>query len=323
MRVSTLLRADQSQEAPERAVFRADVIEGLSASPKRLSPKYFYDEAGSRLFDLICRLPEYYPTRTELGVLKAHAGDIAAIAGPGASLVEFGSGSSVKVRLLLDALARPAAYVPIDISGPHMRAAVAALAKDYPAVAMMPVEGDFTRPLELPDLGRGGRRIGFFPGSTIGNFTPGEAAAFLAHARQSLGAGTALVLGFDLPKDRAVLEAAYDDRQGVTAAFNLNLLTRINRELGADFDLAAFHHRALFNEAESRMEMHLESRAAQTVRLDGARFTFAPGETIHTENSYKYAVPRLVEMARASGWRTAATWTDPRGWFAVAVLEAG
>ncbi|WP_296579564.1 L-histidine N(alpha)-methyltransferase [Xanthobacter sp.] len=322
MRASTLVRAEQSPQTPERAAFRADVIEGLSASPKQLAPKYFYDEAGSRLFDLICRLPEYYPTRTELGVLKAHAGDIAALAGPGASLVEFGSGSSVKVRLLLDALERPAAYVPIDISGPHMRAAVAALARDYPTVAMTPVEGDFTRTLELPHLSEGGRRIGFFPGSTIGNFTPAEAEAFLTHARQSLGEGAALVLGFDLPKERAVLEAAYDDHQGVTAAFNLNLLTRINRELGADFDLAAFHHRALFNEAESRIEMHLESRAAQTVRLDGARFTFAPGETIHTENSYKYAASRLMGMAQAAGWRQAALWTDPRGWFAVAVLEA-
>ena len=322
MRASSLLCAAEIHETPKRAAFRADVIEGLSASPKQLSPKYFYDEAGSRLFDLICRLPEYYPTRTELGVLTAYAGDIAAIAGPGASLVEFGSGSSVKVRLLLDALERPAAYVPIDISGPHMRAAVAALSRDYPAVAMTPVEGDFTRPLALPDLGEGGRRIGFFPGSTIGNFTPAEAGTFLAHARQSLGDGAALVLGFDLPKDRTVLEAAYDDHQGVTAAFNLNLLTRMNRELGTDFDLAAFHHRAVFNEAESRIEMHLESRAAQTVRLDGARFTFAPGETIHTENSYKYAVPRLMGMAQAAGWRQVALWTDPRGWFAVAVLEA-
>ena len=322
MRASSLLCAAESQESLERAGFRADVIVGLSASPKQLSPKYFYDEAGSRLFDLICRLPEYYPTRTELGVLKAHAEDIAAIAGPGASLVEFGSGSSVKVRLLLDALERPAAYVPIDISGPHMRAAVTTLARDYPSVAMTPVEGDFTRPLALPDLGEGGRRIGFFPGSTIGNFTPAEAGTFLAHARQSLGAGAALVLGFDLPKDRAVLEAAYDDHQGVTAAFNLNLLTRMNRELGTDFDLAAFHHRAVFNEAESRIEMHLESRTAQTVRLDGARFSFAPGETIHTENSYKYAAPRLMGMAQAAGWRQAALWTDPRGWFAVAVLEA-
>lgn len=321
MAPTRLARSAPVPESAERAAFRADVLAGLSADPKALSPKYFYDEAGSRLFDLICRLPEYYPTRCEMEILKARAGDIAALAGPGASLVEFGSGSSVKVRLLLDALEAPAAYVPIDISGPHMRAAVARLAADYPAVAMTPVEGDFTAPLDLPELGSGGRRLGFFPGSTIGNFMPQAAGAFLANAAAVLGPGAALVVGFDLPKDRAVLEAAYDDRQNVTAAFNLNLLSRINRELGADFDPAAFRHVAVFNAEQSRMEMHLESRKAQAVRIAGHQVPFAAGERLHTENSYKYAAPVFLDMARAAGWRERALWTDARGWFAVCVLE--
>ncbi|MEP9353109.1 L-histidine N(alpha)-methyltransferase [Xanthobacter sp. KR7-65] len=320
MAQSALACVAPDQENPELDAFRADVIEGLSSSPKALSPKYFYDEAGSRLFDLICRLPEYYPTRSELEILTARAGEISAFAGPHASLVEFGSGSSVKVRLLLDALERPAAYVPIDISGPHMRAAVARLAADYPDVAMTPVEADFTRPLHLPAL-EGGRRLGFFPGSTIGNFSPEAAGSFLAHAGEVLGPDSALVVGFDLPKDRAVLEAAYDDRQGVTAAFNLNLLARMNRELGADFDPAAFGHRAFFNAEASRIEMHLESRRSQVVRVCGQRFPFAAGETIHTENSHKYAVPVFLDMAQAAGWHERAVWTDSRGWFAVAMLE--
>ncbi|MET3352799.1 UNVERIFIED_ORG: dimethylhistidine N-methyltransferase [Xanthobacter viscosus] len=307
------------------ALFRADVIFGLSQPQKALPPKYFYDAAGSRLFDHICRLPEYYPTRCELEILKARAAEIGALAGPGASLVEFGSGSSIKVRLLLDAMAEPAAYVPIDISGPHMRAAVARLAEAYPAVAMVPVEADFTQAVRLPPLGEGGRlegrRVGFFPGSTIGNFTPEAATSFLAHVGKVLGDGSALVIGFDLAKDRAVLEAAYDDRAGITAAFNLNLLSRINREVGADFDPGGFRHKAFFNGTENRIEMHLESVREQAVRMGRHHFAFARGETIHTENSYKFSVDAFLAMARHAGWRQRAMWTDPKRWFAVAALE--
>lgn len=319
-------RAASRQTAEDRAAdeavasFRADVLLGLSQPQKALSPKYFYDAAGSRLFDHICRLPDYYPTRCELEILNARAAEIGALAGPGASLVEFGSGSSIKVRLLLDAMAEPAAYVPIDISGPHMRAAVARLAEAYPAVAMVPVEGDFTQAVRLPPLGEG-RKVGFFPGSTIGNFTPEAATHFLAHVGDVLGEGSALVIGFDLAKDRAVLEAAYDDRGGVTAAFNLNLLARINREVGADFDTSAFRHKAFFNAGESRIEMHLESVREQEVRIGRHHFAFAPGETIHTENSYKFSADAFLEMARQAGWRRRAVWTDPKGWFAVAALE--
>lgn len=301
-------------------LFRADVLFGLSQPQKAVPPKYFYDEAGSLLFDLICRLPEYYPTRCELGILKARAGEIGTLVGPRASLVEFGSGSSIKVRLLLDAMAEPLAYVPIDISGPHMRAAVARLAEAYPGVAMVPVEADFTQAVRLPPLGEG-RRVGFFPGSTIGNFTPEAAMAFLAHVGEVLGAGAALVIGFDLAKDWSVLEAAYDDRQGITAAFNLNLLARINREVGADFEPGAFRHKAFFNAGESRIEMHLESVREQEVRIGRHHFAFARGETIHTENSYKFSADAFLAMAWHAGWRTRRMWTDPRGWFAVAVLE--
>lgn len=308
-------------EEAATAAFRADVLAGLGAPRKALPPKYFYDEAGSRLFDLICRLPEYYPTRTELQILTARARDIAAAAGRRATLIEFGSGSSEKVRLLLDAMEEPAGYVPIDISGAHMRAAVARLARDYPSLAMVPVEADFTRPLALPAAAGEGRRLGFFPGSTIGNFTPDAATAFLANAGAVLGPGAALVVGFDLAKAAEVLDAAYNDRQGVTAAFNLNLLARINRELGANFDLARFRHSAFYDPSEGRVEMHLESLADQSVRIDGETVAFARGETIHTENSYKYTLSAFALMAQRAGWTGRATWTDARGWFAVAVLE--
>ncbi|MFG1346348.1 L-histidine N(alpha)-methyltransferase [Xanthobacter autotrophicus DSM 431] len=324
--LKTLARsAAEATEEAATAAFRTDVLTGLMAPRKALPPKYFYDEAGSRLFDLICRLPEYYPTRTELGILHARAGDIGAIAGAGATLIEFGSGSSEKVRLLLDAMAAPAAYVPIDISGAHMRAAVARLGRDYPGVAMLPVEADFTRPLAVPAMAGQGRRLGFFPGSTIGNFTPDAAAGFLANAGEVLGPGSAFVVGFDLAESAAkgaeVLHAAYNDRQGVTAAFNLNLLARINRELGANFDLARFRHDAFYDRAERRVEMHLESLADQRVRIAGESIRFARGETIHTENSCKYTPAAFARMARHAGWAQRVIWTDPREWFAVTVLE--
>lgn len=319
--MSVSARARPLPEDAPTAAFRADVLAGLGLPQKALPPKYFYDAAGSALFDRICTLPEYYPTRCELEILAERAPAIGALAGPGAGLVEFGSGSSVKIRRLLDAMEQPAAYVPIDISGAHMRAAVTALSRAYPRVAMVPVEADFTRPVALPPLDLPGRRVGFFPGSTIGNFAPGAAVDFLRTAAQVLGEGAAFVVGFDLAKDAAILNAAYDDAQGVTAAFNLNLLTRINRELGADFDLSAFCHRAFYDARRGRVEMHLVSRVAQQVRVGGARFSFAAGESIHTENSYKHTPEGFAALVQAAGWRTGALWTDARGWFAVTVLE--
>jgi dimethylhistidine N-methyltransferase len=303
------------------STFARDVAAGLSLPQKALSAKYFYDEAGSRLFDQICDLPEYYPTRTETGILQARAADIAAGAGAGVALIEFGSGSSAKVRLLLDALERPAAYVPIDISGAHMQAAAAVLRRDYPGLQVLPVEGDFTGPIPLPHFPAGTQRLGFFPGSTIGNFTPSQAHGFLAQAADTLGAGALFVVGVDLKKDPVRLEAAYNDAQGVTAAFNLNLLTRINRELGGDFDRAAFHHDALYNEAEGRIEMHIRSLRPQTVHVGGRAFTFREGETIHTENSYKYAVPEFRDLVQAAGWTVDEVLTDAEGLFALFCLS--
>ncbi|MEP9376399.1 L-histidine N(alpha)-methyltransferase [Aquabacter sp. CN5-332] len=307
-------------EAPETEAFRADVLKGLGAPRKSLPAKHFYDTAGSRLFDQICTLDEYYPTRTELGILEAHAADIARHAGSGAKLVEFGAGSLVKVRVLLDALDAPAAFVPIDISADHLVAASAALALDHPALQITPVVGDFTRSLVLPAFA-GRRTLGFFPGSTIGNFTPAEARHFLAEAGRTLGPGALLVLGVDLKKDKARLEAAYDDAAGVTAAFNLNLLARINRELSGTFDLSRFAHRAFFNEEESRIEMHIESLADQVVRAAGCTFRFARGETIHTENSYKYAPGEVADLARSAGWEMDEAWTDSENLFGVFLLS--
>lgn len=307
-------------DAPETEAFRADVLKGLGAPRKSLPAKHFYDAAGSRLFDQICTLDEYYPTRTELCILEAHAADIARHAGPGAKLVEFGAGSLVKVRVLLDALDAPAAYVPIDISADHLVAASAALALDHPSLKITPVVGDFTHSLALPALA-GRRTLGFFPGSTIGNFTPADAQRFLTEAGRTLGTGALLVLGVDLKKDKARLEAAYDDAAGVTAAFNLNLLARINRELSGTFDLSRFAHRAFFNAQESRIEMHIESLADQAAKVGERTFRFARGETIHTENSYKYAPREVADLAQAAGWRMEEAWTDDEKLFGVFLLS--
>ncbi|OYX13020.1 MAG: L-histidine N(alpha)-methyltransferase [Rhizobiales bacterium 32-66-8] len=311
--------ADGDSAAQDLEVFRADVLSGLSAHPKALSAKYFYDAAGSRLFDAICELDEYYPTRTELKILKAHAGDIAARAGSGATLVEFGAGSLVKVRLLLEALRDPTAYVPIDISQEHLLAASGVLAREYRNLTVLPLVADFTRAVQIP-AHAGSRMLGFFPGSTLGNFTPADATAFLRQAGETLGPSSLFVLGIDLKKDTRRLEAAYNDRKGVTAAFNLNLLTRINRELAGTFDLSAFLHRAVFNTEEGRIEMHLESLADQTVEVAGQRVSFVAGETIHTENSYKYSTDDITARARAAGWQVEHVWTDPHALFAVCLL---
>ena len=301
--------------------FATDVVAGLTATPKRLLPKYFYDGAGSALFEQITELPEYYPTRREIGILEEHAGDIAALIPPGAALVEFGSGSSTKTRKVLSTAASLAAYVPVDISAQFLQQQALELRREYPKLAVLPVAADFTRPFELPDAVRIMPRVGFFPGSTIGNFEPHEAAAFLRHAGRILGHGATFIVGVDLIKDTQVLQKAYNDPQGVTAKFNLNLLARINRELGAKFNLECFEHHAFFNRERSRIEMHLASLKRQRIKVCGECIDFRAGETIHTENSYKYSVASFGALARGAGWTPTTVWTDPDNYFSVHTLR--
>ena len=301
-------------------IFAHDVIAGLSATPKRIPPKYFYDDEGSRLFEEITHTPEYYPTRSEHEILRMQAGAIVQHFPTGAALVEFGSGACIKVRFLLDAARKLKAYVPVDISGDFLNAEAAALRKDYPNLAILPVVADFMKPFALPDAVAELPKIGFFPGSTIGNFEPHEAAAFLRHAGTILGKTAVMVVGVDLIKDEAVLKAAYNDAAGVTARFNLNVLRRINRELGGDFKLNAFEHHAFYNRERKRIEMHLASRIRQRVTVAGASFDFRAGETIHTENSYKYSPQSFAALARGAGWSLLGTWTDAKGNFAVCAL---
>lgn len=303
--------------------FAADVLSGLSAGVKRLPPKYFYDPIGSDLFEQITRVPEYYPTRCEIGILQAHARDLAAMLPRAAALIEFGSGSSAKTRIVLTAVPSIAAYVPVDISAAFLQQQVGRLQREYPHVAMLAVAADFTQPFALPPRTRAMPRVGFFPGSTIGNFEPHEAATFLRQAGRILGADATLIVGVDLVKDVQMLQRAYNDSQGVTARFNLNLLARINRELGADFDLAAFEHHAFYNPEHSRIEMHLISLKRQRVRIGGALIDFRAGETIHTENSYKYSVDSFLALARGAGWSSATVWTDAERMFSVHVLVFG
>lgn len=298
------------------------VLQGLHSRPKTLSPALFYDERGAALFERITTLDEYYPTRTELGILRGCVGELARLLGPRCALIEYGSGAGVKVRLLLDALAAPVAYVPIDIAGPQLARVAAEIAAEYPRVEVHPVYADYTAPIRLPELPAGARRVAFFPGSTIGNFSPPEAAAFLRLVRDTVGATGALVLGVDRRKDPRVLHAAYDDARGVTAAFNLNVLARLNRELGATFDLARFRHRAVWNDEASRIEMHLESVGAQEVTVAGETIRFAPGETIWTESSYKYDRPRLDRLVAEGGFALERLWTDADERFWVACLTA-
>lgn len=303
---------------PPHADFRADVIRGLGVRPRTLSAMYFYDQAGSQLFDRICELEEYYPTRTEISILDAFVDEICESLGPRVMLVEFGSGSSRKIRLLLDHLEDPAGYVPIDISKDHLVEAAASIARDHPDLEVRPVCADFTEPVPMPELAkRAARKVVFFPGSTIGNFEPADARHLLESVREDCGAGGGLLIGVDLKKDPGVLEAAYDDREGVTAAFNLNLLQRINRELGADFDLDRFEHLARWNEQQGRVEMHLRSNAAQVVRLDDHEWAFAEGETIHTENSHKWSIDEFAALAASAGLSLERVWTDPEELFSV------
>lgn len=305
----------------ETDCFRADVLAGLAQRQKRLPAKYFYNAAGSRLFDRITELDEYYPTRTELGIMRQHAPEMAERCGPRCLLVELGAGSLTKVRLLLDRLDRPAGFVPVDVSGEHLDSAAGELREDYPDLDVRPVCADFTGEFHLPLRG-GFRSVVYFPGSTVGNFDPADADDLLRKVADLVGCGGGLLLGVDLRKSPAILEAAYNDRAGVTAAFNLNLLVRINRELGADFDLGGFRHRAFYNRIRSRIEMHLVSTADQTVRIDDAEFRFRRGESIHTENSYKYDVTEFGRRAADCGFRTDAIWTDANRYFAVLYLTA-
>lgn len=308
--------------AAEHAPFAADLHAALSRTPKAISPKYFYDEAGSRLFEQICELPEYYPTRTELALLQAHAADMAAQFGPQVQLVEYGAGALRKVRLLLDAMPRDAVqFVPVDISGPHLLAACDGLAADHPGLAIEPLVADFTRPHALPRCAAGARRVGFFPGSSIGNFTPAEADAFLRLAASEL-AGGGLLIGIDLVKDHTVLHAAYNDAAGVTAAFNLNVLQRARCELGAEFPADGFEHLAFYNPAYQRIEMHLRATRPLEVRLGDAVYGFHEGETLHTEHSHKYTVSGFQALAQRAGFRPGPVWTDPQRWFALLWLQA-
>jgi dimethylhistidine N-methyltransferase len=306
---------------PATASLLKDVVAGLSSLPKTLPPKYFYDERGSHLFDRICELPEYYPTRTELAMLKASGSEIAARVGPDAAIVEYGSGSGRKTAVLVESV-RPLAYVAIDIADQQLRQAVSTLAAAFPHVRMVAVCADYTRQLHLPSLDgcAVGKRLVFFPGSTIGNFSVAEARAFLVNARAVAGPGGAMLVGVDLKKDPAVLHAAYNDAQGVTAAFNLNVLRRINEELGADFDLEAFEHQAFYNAEAGRIEMHLVSTRSQKVRIGSRTFTFASRETIHTENSYKYSVEEFQSLAREAAFDAEHCWIDPDRLFSIHYL---
>ena len=310
---------ERRRERPlELARFRDDVVAGLSLPQKSLPPKYFYDAAGSRLFARICRLPEYYLTRAELALTRSHLAAIARFAGRGCQLIEYGSGEGIKSRMLIRAL-RPAVYVPIDISENALGAAARSLAREFPWLRIAPLAGDFSRPLDIR-VRRGKPSVVYFPGSTIGNLTPEEAHAFLSMSR---GVAARMLVGVDLKKDPALLHAAYNDAAGITAAFNLNLLARINRELGADFDLRRWRHYAFYNPAEGRIEMHLVALAAHRVKLGRHRWHFAAGETIHTENSYKYSLDGFRELAAKAGFRSAKGWTDRRGLFALHGLNSG
>lgn len=318
--------ASDPAPAPRLGTVAALALAGLGAHPKTLPAQLFYDETGCRLFYRITELPEYYLTRTELRLLPAIAREVAATLPAPAVLVEYGASDETKAGVLLDRTRDGApvfaAYVPVDIAAPALAALRARLLRARPGLLVVPVVADFQHPVALPGAVRGLPRLGFFPGSTIGNLDPAEAQAFLAAARFVLGEGARMLVGVDLRKDPARLIAAYDDAEGVTAAFNRNLLVRLNREAAADFDPASFDHRAVWNAAESRIEMHLASRRAQTVRLAGITLRFAEGETIHTENSYKHTPEGFAALAGRAGWGAARRWIDAEGLFSVHLLAA-
>jgi dimethylhistidine N-methyltransferase len=316
-----MINTTASLPSAATAEFLRDVLDGLSRTPKQLPCKYFYDARGSELFDRICELEEYYPTRCETEVLRDYAGEMADLFGPHCVLIEYGSGSSRKTRLLLDRLHEPAAYVPVDISAEHLLISARGLAHRYPGLTIRPVAADFTRPFALPPLPAADRRVVFFSGSTVGNFQPAEAVTLLAHIARLVGPGGGLLIGVDLRKGRKTLEAAYNDAEGVTAAFNLNLLVRVRRELQADVDPDRFRHRAVYDDAVGRIEMHLVSPARQTVRVGDRTFHFTEGETICTEYSYKYTLEDFRALAARAGFGVDRVWTDSEGLYSVQYLS--
>jgi dimethylhistidine N-methyltransferase len=301
--------------------FRADVIDGLTRRPRAIPARWFYDHRGSELFEAITELPEYYPTRTETALLRAVADEIAKRVGPGRAMVEFGSGSSTKTPIMLQAI-DPSAYVPIDISGDFLRESSRALSERFPGLPVFPVEADFMKPIALPAQVRDLPKLGFFPGSTIGNMIPLSSTDLLRAMRTSLGQGAMLLIGMDRIKDTSVLERAYDDAAGVTAQFNLNLLERINRELDGTIPVRAFRHRAIWNDDRARIEMHLEAARDVLFTVEGRPFEMAAGETIHTENSHKYGPRDARLLLRSGGWTPIAEWTDPDDQFALYLAEA-
>jgi dimethylhistidine N-methyltransferase len=300
---------------------RAEILAGLSETQKRISPKYFYDQRGSELFDAICTLPEYYPTRTEFKIMEECLPEIAELVGPGAAVIEFGAGSSAKARRLLDALHAPVAYVPVEISGEYLTEQADVLARDFPDVSVVPVVADFTKPFDLPAHPTMPRRnLVFFPGSTIGNFTRADARRLLEVMREEAKPGGILLVGVDLVKDVRIIEAAYNDTQGVTAEFNRNVLRHLNAALGADFEPEQFDHEAIYDARRERIEMRLVSTMDQTVRIDGEEIRFAAGEHIVTEYSHKYSIEGFAALARQAGLGPQAVWTDPDELFSVHYL---
>ncbi|MGB5076615.1 MAG: L-histidine N(alpha)-methyltransferase [Sphingorhabdus sp.] len=301
--------------------FRADVLTGLVGPRRAIPARWLYDERGSVLFDKITGLPEYYPTRTETAILKKCRADIANRISPRCAVIEFGAGSATKTPLLLEAI-EPSAYVPIDISGEYLRDSAAVLQRKFPGLSVIPVVADFTGTMVLPATIDGVERLGFFPGSTIGNFIPRSGVNFLRHVREVLGQNARLLIGFDRIKSTNILIPAYDDAAGVTAAFNLNLLARINRELDGDIPIIAFTHRAVWNDIEARIEMHLEAMRDMQFGVAGQQFTMSAGETIHTENSHKYDLRSLRLLLRAGGWTPIADYSDSKDWFTIVLAEA-
>jgi len=309
---SELIQIYQASEAR----LRTELSDGLMAEPAFASPKYFYDELGSKLFAAICELPEYYPTRTEASIFDAHQGEIAASVGVGSTLIDLGAGDCAKAARLFSAL-QPAQYVPVDISVDYLRAAVSQLQQRFPHIQMTGLGMDFSSAMQLPDVVKRTKRLFFYPGSSIGNFTPAEALAFFRRLRAACDAEGGLLIGVDLIKDQEILNAAYDDALGVTASFNLNLLLHLNKLLGANFDIRAWRHNSFFNPEQSRIEMYLEARHTHTVKWEGGERRFLEGERIHTENSYKYTPESFVRLLQQSGFIVNRTWSDVNNWFMV------
>ncbi len=300
--------------------FLNEVISSLSQNPRTLSPKYFYDETGSRLFNDICETSDYYPTRTEKAIIENNINAIAQYIDTGCVLIEPGSGSCEKVETLLNAL-EPLAYMPLDISGKYLKEVAKQVSLDFPTIEIHAACVDYTSPFSIPDFRKDVRRVAFYPGSSIGNFIPEHASSFLSNLAETLGTGGGLLIGVDLKKEVDILERAYNDSAGVTSAFNKNLLTRINDELDANFDLSLFNHRAHYNEGHGRVEMHLISEAQQTVNIAGESFEFNQGDTIHTESSYKYSIPEFQLMAKEVGFKSVDVWTDESALFSVHYFE--